>query len=125
MKASVLAACLLVAGAAFVTTSTAQAAPQKAKHAAKSPAQTWASGAVEKFDQASRTLTLKHDGKETTYVLAGNASVMNGKQKAALSDLASGKNVKVEFTAANGANTASLVEIEGAKAGTAKAAPKK
>ncbi len=133
MKASVLAACLLVAGAAFVTTSSAQAAPQKAKpaatkttaaHAAKGS--TWASGAVEKFDQASRTLTVKHDGKETTFVLAENASVMNGKQKAALTDLASGKNVKVEYTVANGANTASLVEIEGAKAKTmAKAAPKK
>jgi Cu/Ag efflux protein CusF len=138
MKASVLTACLLVAGAAFVTTSAAQAAPQKAKpatttattaHAEKASTAAakaaWASGAVEKFDQASRTLVLKHDGKESTYVLAENASVMNGKQKAALTDLASGKNVKVEYTVANGANTASLVELEGAKAKHAKAAPKK
>jgi Cu/Ag efflux protein CusF len=135
MKASILAACLLVAGAAFVSVSAAQAATQKAKpaatkttaaHAAKAPGAAWSSGAVEKFDQASRTLTIKHDGKETSYVLAANASVMSGKQKAALTDLTSGRNVKVEYTVANGANSATLVELEGNTAKTAvKAAPKK
>ena len=39
-------------------------------------------GKVEKYDSASRTLTVKHDGnKETTFQLTDNAQVMAGKAK--------------------------------------------
>jgi len=133
MKASLLAAGLMVAGALFIPAGAASAAQAKTMakgtHAAKSAAATSqkasASGTVEKYDSASRTLVLKHDGKETSFVLADSTSIMAGKEKAALTDLTAGRKAKVEYTVANGAKTVQMVELEKSASHTAKPAAKK
>ena len=118
MKASILAACMLAATGSFVTTSAVQAAP----HTATATHPSTSSGIIEKYDQASRTLVLKHEGKEMTFVLGDHATVMLGKQKGVVADITAGRAAKVEYTVAGTTKTVSLVDLERA---TAKSTPKK
>lgn len=58
------------------------------------------SGTVDKYDTATRTLTVKHDGnKQTDFQIGDKSEVMKGKSKADASALASstGQAVKVAY----------------------------
>lgn len=116
MRTPIVAASLLLAG--FVAVGpVAASTPQKSKATPTATARkvqsAWASGTLEKFDPVAHTLVLKHGGKDQAFTLGEHTSVMRGKEKGAVPDLAStvGKPVKVEYTMANGARTVSLVEI--------------
>ena len=87
MKKLLILICTLAIGTA------AFAAP------AKAPTKAHLAGTIEKYDTATKTLTVKHDGKETTFQINDKSEVMNGKSKADASALAAstGHNVKVEF----------------------------
>ena len=113
MKTSIVAAGLLLVGGLLVIGTVAQAAPQKVKAAAQKTEMTWASGTLEKFDAVSRSLVVKHAGKDMTFTLGEQAGVMHGRKKGTVPELAAaiGKTVKVEYSTANGTNTVSLVEI--------------
>ena len=113
MKTSTLAASLLLIGGLLVTGTAAQAAPQKAKAPAHKTEMTWASGTLEKFDPVSRSLVVKHAGKDMTFTLGEQAGVMRGRKKGTVPELAAaiGKTVKVEYSTANGTNVVRLVEI--------------
>jgi len=56
-------------------------------------------GTIEKYDTAARTLTVKHEGKDTTFQINDKSEVMKGKAKADASSLAAstGQSVKVEY----------------------------
>ena len=127
MKTSILAASLLLVGGLLVTGTAAQAAPQKAKAPAHKTEMAWASGTLEKFDAVSRSLVVKHAGKDMTFTLGEQAGVMHGKKKGTVPELAAaiGKTVKVEYSTANGANTVSLVEISARAERPAKSAARK
>lgn len=87
MKKLLILICTLAIGTA------AFAAP------AKAPTSAHLTGTIEKYDTATKTLTVKHDGKETTFQINDKSQVMNGKSKADASALAAstGHNVKVEY----------------------------
>ena len=127
MKTSILAASLLLVGGLLVTGTLAQAGPQKVKAAAQKTEMAWASGTLEKFDAVSRSLVVKHAGKDMTFTLGEQAGVMHGKKKGTVPELAAaiGKTVKVEYSTANGANTVSLVEISARAERPAKSAARK
>ena len=126
MKTSNVAASLLLIGGLLVTGTAAQAAPQKAKAASHKTEMVWASGTLEKFDAVSRSLVVKHAGKDMTFTLGEQAGVMLGKKKGTVPELsgAIGKKVKVEYSTANGTKTVSLVEISPG-AGSVKGAAKR
>src|SRR5262245_5504295 len=87
IKKLVILAMTLAIGAA------AYAAPVKS-HAATM------SGTVEKYDPATRILTIKHDkNKEATFQINDKSDVMQGKSKADASSLgaSAGQPVKVEY----------------------------
>jgi hypothetical protein len=85
----------------------------------------WASGSIEKYDAATKTLTLKHDGKETNFVLADSTHVMKGKEMLSPSALMSGQHAKVEYTVAGANKEARVIEVSEAKAAATKPAAKK
>jgi len=122
MKTSVIAASILLIGA------TAMAAPatQTKKASAAKPAATakmtmsHASGVVEKYDAATKTLTIKHDGKEQTFTVADTASVMKGKEKADLAT-ATGMEAKIEYMTSGTTKTADKIELSAAKTAAARA----
>jgi hypothetical protein len=122
MKTSVLAASILLIGA------TAIAAPVQTKKApAAKPAATakmttaHASGVVEKYDATTKTLTIKHDGKDLQFTVADTASVMKGKEKADLAT-ATGMEAKIEYMVSGTAKTADKIELSAAKAAAKPAA---
>ena len=127
MKTSIVATGLMLVGALLVIGTVAQAAPQKVKPAAQKSEMTWASGTLEKFDAVSRSLVVKHAGKEMTFTLGEHAGVMHGKKKGTVPELSAaiGKTVKVEYSTANGANTVSLVQISAGAERPAKSAARK
>jgi Cu/Ag efflux protein CusF len=120
MKLSILGICVLLAGA------TAFAAPAQKAATAKSASSTapasakakmmWASGSIEKYDAASKMLTLKHDGKETTFLVGDQTHVMKGKETLSASALMTGQHAKVEYTVAGANKEAHVIELTEAKA---------
>lgn len=128
MRTSLIAASVVLMGA----TAMAATVPQAAKAAAK-PAATHAmvkahaTGVVEKFDAATKTLTVKHDGKDMQFVIGDTASLLRGKDKvdAAALGSATGQMAKIEYTTMSGTKTADKVELPAAKSVAAKPAPKK
>jgi hypothetical protein len=114
MKKLLILACTLAIGTA------AFAAP------AKSPTKAHFTGTIEKYDTAAKTLTVKHDGKDTTFVLGDQAQVMKGTQKADASSLAAstGQSVKVEYVMDGASRVADKIEVAAVHAAHA-AAPKK
>jgi hypothetical protein len=86
---------LLILICAFALSSAAFAAPAKT-----TPVVAHMSGVVEKYDVATKTLTVKHDGgKAITFQINDKSEVMKGKTKADVSSLATsgGQPVKVEY----------------------------
>ena len=114
MKKLLILACTLAIGTA------AFAAP------AKPATKAHFTGTIEKYDAAGKTLTVKHDGKETTFVLGDQAQVMKGTQKADASSLSAstGQTVKVEYVMNGGNRVADKIEVAAVHAAHT-AAPKK
>jgi len=77
MKTLLILVCTLAIGTA------AFAAPAKS-----APSSAHLTGTIEKYDTATKTLTVKHDGKDTTFQINDKSQVMNGKSKADPSALA-------------------------------------
>jgi hypothetical protein len=128
MKVSILAlSVLFVAATAFAAPApqaTATKAPAHKAAASEKPKLLWASGTIEKYDAASKTLTVKHEGKESTFVVEDTTHVMRGKEALTASALENGQNAKIEY-AMNGSNkTARVIELTPAKAAAAKPAKK-
>lgn len=92
------------------------AAAKSASHSAK--------GTIEKFDAASNTLTVKTASGEENFTLGTSATLHHGSKSVKAEDLGglTGDMVKVRYTEANGAKTATSVMVSSASA--AKKAPK-
>lgn len=72
------------------------------------------SGTVEKYDAASKTLTVKHDGaKETTFEVTDTSAVMKGKSKADVSSLttSTGQGVKVAYVMQGSTRVAERIDV--------------
>jgi hypothetical protein len=80
---------------------------------AKAPASAHLSGTIEKYDAATKTLTVKHDGKDTTFEINDKSQVMNGKSKADPSALSAstGHNVKIEYMMSGTTRVAEKIEV--------------
>ena len=70
-------------------------------------------GTIEKYDPATKTLTVKHDGKDTIFQINDKSQVMNGKSKADPSALAasSGQAVKVEYMMDGATKVAEKIDV--------------
>jgi hypothetical protein len=115
MKNLLVLACTLAIGTA------AFAAP------AKSPTKAHFTGTIGSYDATGKTLTVKHDGKDTTFVLGDQALIMKGAQKADASSLAAstGQSVKVEYVMNGASRVADKVEVAAVHAAHASAPKKK
>jgi hypothetical protein len=82
------------------------AAPAKSREA-------WAAGQIERFDPASKTVVITQGTNKLTFVLAGNAHVMQGKTELQPSNLGAevGHQVKVRYTTSGGTRTADRIEL--------------
>jgi phage baseplate assembly protein gpV len=116
MKLSILGICVLLAGAPAMAAPQTAAKPQPHKTAAaEKPKLQWASGSIEKYDAAAKTLTVKHDGKETTFVLTDQTHVMKGKQTLNASELSSGQHARVEYAMSGANREAHVIELSDVK----------
>jgi hypothetical protein len=116
MKKLLILVCTLAIGTA------AFAAPAKS-----APASSHFTGTIEKYDTATKMLTVKHDGKDTTFQINDKSEVMNGKSKADPSALAAstGHTAKIEYTMSGTTRVADKIEVAPAAAHTAPAKTKK
>lgn len=85
MKKLFILACLL----AFATTAFAG----QAKNA---PTASY-SGVIEKYDAATKTLTVKRKDKQGEFVITDSSEVLQNKAKADVSALTAGQKVEIEF----------------------------
>ena len=110
MKKLLILACTLAIGTA------AFAAP------AKKPTIAHLAGTVDKYDSATRTLSVKHAGKDTTFQLNDQSQVMNGKQKADASALSAstGQAVTVAYVMDGATRIAEKVDVAARHAAMAK-----
>lgn len=110
MKKLLILACSLAIGTA------AFAAP------AKKPIIAHFAGTVDKYDTASRTLSVKHAGRETTFQLNDQSQVMKGKEKADASALAAsaGQSVTVAYVMDGPTRVAEKVDVAAVRAATTK-----
>jgi len=83
---------------------------------AATPVRATLNGTVETYDSSTRMLTVKHSGKDSTFHLAEQSQVMQGKSKADATALTAGQNVKVEYIMDGPTKVAEKVELSGAKA---------
>ena len=116
MKKLLILICTLAIGTA------AFAAPRKG-----APSSAHFTGTIEKYDTATKTLTVKHDGKETSFQINDKSEVMNGKSKADASALAAstGHSVKVEFVMDGANRIAERIDVAAAHPAPAKTMKKK
>ncbi len=82
-KLFILAFALAIATSAFA----AQGKPVKASY----------SGVIEKYDAATKTLTVKRKDKQGEFVISDSSEVLKGNAKADASALVAGQKVDVEF----------------------------
>ena len=104
----------------LVVSGMAYAAPAKTQEA-------WASGNLDRFDSAAKSVVVKQGTHEMTFVLASDAHLMQGKTAIQPSDLSAdvGKKIKVRYTANGGTKVADRIEIvEAGAAHTSKAKTK-
>jgi hypothetical protein len=73
-----------------------------------------ANGKVEKFDEATKTLTLSTKDGEKAFTVGADAKIMSGAKSASTAELA-GKQVKVTYSRVNGKDVASKVTIATSK----------
>ena len=116
MKKLLILVCTLAIGTA------AFAAPAKS-----APASAHYTGTIEKYDTATKTLTVKHDGKDTTFQINDKSEVMNGKSKADPSALAAstGHTVKIEYTMNGSTKVAEKIDVAASHAAPSKTTTKK
>ena len=116
MKKLLILVCTLALGTA------AFAAPAK-----NAPASAHMTGTIEKYDPATKTLTVKHDGKDTTFQINDKSEVMNGKSKADPSALAAstGHTAKIEYMMSGTTRVAEKIEVAATHTAPAKTAKKK
>ena len=81
---------LLILACALAIASTAFAAQGKAIKSSYD-------GVIEKYDAATKTLTVKRKDKQGEFVLTDTAEVLDGKAKADASAFSAGRKVDVEF----------------------------
>ncbi len=70
------------------------------------------SGVVEKFDAATKTLTVKNKDKQGVFVLNDQSQIVSGSAKADATAFASGKKVKIEFVMDGATKIAQKVEVD-------------
>jgi hypothetical protein len=116
MKKLLVMVCTLAIGTA------AFAAPAKAT--AKSG---HFAGTIQKYDAGTKDLTVKHDGKDTTFHVGDAAQVMKGKEKADASSLAAstGQAVKIDYMMDGATRVAGKIEVAAAQAAHKPTAAKK
>jgi len=119
MKKLLVLACTLAIGTAAAagplrTDASAERAPAKAA-AAKTA---HFSGTIQKYDAGSKDLTVKHDGKDTTFHVGDTAQVMKGKEKADASSLAAstGAAVKIDYVMSGTTRVAEKIDVTAAHA---------
>jgi len=83
-KLLILACALVLSTSAFAA---GQSKPIKASY----------SGVVEKYDAATKTLTVQHKDKHGEFVIADSSQVLEGDKKADASALVAGRKVDVDF----------------------------
>ena len=107
MKKVLFLVCSLAIGTA------AFAAP--AKQAAKTA---HFAGTIQKYDAATRDLTVKNGGKDSTFHIGDAAQVMKGKEKADASSLAvsPGQTVKIDYVMNGATKVAEKIEVTPAHA---------
>lgn len=108
-KMLVLVCSLMVGTAAF-------AAPAKS-----APKTAHFSGTIQKYDAGTKELTVKHDGKDTTFKIGDTAQVMKGKEKADASSLSAsnGQAVKIDYMLSGTTKVAEKVDVTAAHVMTA------
>jgi hypothetical protein len=124
MKLSILGMCVLLAGAPAMAAAqtTAKSQPHKAHKAAateKAKLQ-WASGSIEKYDAATKMLTVKHDGKESMFLVTDQTHVTQGKAMLSPSAITSGQHARIEYAMSGANKEAHVIELSAAKAAPAK-----
>ncbi len=79
------------------------------------PTELWAGGVIVKVDTAARTLDVRQGDHQQTYVIAADAEVKDGKKAVQTADLAGsiGQQVRLKYTAAGDARTATQVNLIG------------
>lgn len=84
-------------------------------------------GTVQKYDTATKDLTVKNAGKETMFHIGDAAQVMKGKEKADASSLAAstGQTVKIDYVMSGSTKVAEKVEVGAAHAAHTAPATKK
>jgi hypothetical protein len=76
------------------------------------------SGVVEKYDAASKTLTIKKGDKQGEFVLTDTSEVTKDKTKADASAIASGQKADVEFWLEGSKKMIKKLKVSGGAAGT-------
>jgi hypothetical protein len=111
VKAAVTAAAVLaLGGPALAAQAASAAAKPKAAAAAKSMS---ATGKIESYDAASKTVKITTSKGEESFVLGDAAKVMHsGKAVTDLNTLV-GHDAKVHYTEANGTKTATSISVAG------------
>jgi hypothetical protein len=79
------------------------------------PTELWAGGVIVKVDTAARTLDVRQGDHQQTYVIAAEAEVKDGKKAVQTTDLAGsiGQQVRLKYTSAGDARTATRVNLLG------------
>ncbi len=72
------------------------------------------SGIIDKYDAATKTLTVKRNDKQGEFVITDTSEVLQGKTKADASALAAGQKVEVEFVMDGAKKLAQKVKVSGA-----------
>jgi hypothetical protein len=121
MRLSILGMCVLLAGStAFAAPQAAAPKSQMQKASTDKAKMMWASGSIEKYDAATKTLTVKEGAKDVTFVLTDQTHVMKGKEMLSPSALASGQHAKIEYAVAGANKEAHVIEVSEAKTAAAK-----
>ena len=102
--------------ASKTTTETAQAAKTEAKEPTKKATAPTATGTVEKYDAATKTLTVKTKKGAENFTLNAETKIVAGSKAGMESELVAGKHVKVAYTEAAGQMTATKVTLPAEKA---------
>src|SRR5688572_9952847 len=72
------------------------------------------SGVIDKYDVATKTLTVKRNDKQGEFVITDTSEVLQGKTKADASALTAGQKVEVEFVMDGAKKLAQKVKLSGA-----------
>lgn len=72
------------------------------------------SGVVEKYDAATKTLTVKKNDKHGEFIITDTSEVLQGKTKADASAIAAGQKAEVEFSLDGAKKIAKKVKLSGA-----------